>query len=440
MNQQIIDKVVNAVLYEGYILYPYRPSVKNRQRWTFGGLYPEGSALVREGTEACVMQTQCIVEGTQRMILDARIRFLHLMTRTIGRLAEPVDALPSDGEPAFEAVESLRVGGKLYQSWQEASERDVRVGEVELASLLVSPRKHEFAFGSSRELEPLRTDDGKIAAVVVREQRGLVGAVELSAESVGEGLFKITVRITNRSAMDRPDAGRDEAVLWSLASTHTILTLAGGAFVSSIDPPEACRGLVSECRNIGAFPVLVGEEGERDALLSSPIILYDYPRIAPESPGNLFDSTEIDEILSLRVMTLSDEEKQAVNAGDVRARALLERTESLGAAEMASLHGAIRGLRPVSSVQSFGETSEPPPQPSPGVPGEGERGPGVSEEAEKLAAVSSLVTSYSGGGSRWGAGVDDAVSQLEPPPPQPSPGVPGEGERVLKLAVAGGAS
>ena len=40
MNQALVDRIVNAVLYEGYLLYPYRPSVKNRQRWTFGGLYP----------------------------------------------------------------------------------------------------------------------------------------------------------------------------------------------------------------------------------------------------------------------------------------------------------------------------------------------------------------------------------------------------------------
>jgi hypothetical protein len=214
---------------------------------------------------------------------------------------------------------------------------------------LVSPGKCEFAFAASRDLEPLRREDGRIVAVAVREQRALTGTIELTAEPSAEGLFRITARITNCSAMDRPQASRDEAVLWSLASTHTILTLRDGAFVSSIDPPEACRALVSECRNIGAFPVLVGEGGERDALLSSPIILYDYPQIAPESPGNLFDSTEIDEILSLRVMTLSDEEKQAVNAGDERARALLARTDSLGAAEMASLHGAIRGLQPVAA-------------------------------------------------------------------------------------------
>ncbi len=40
MNRALVDQIASAVLYEGYILYPYRPSVKNRQRWTFGGLVP----------------------------------------------------------------------------------------------------------------------------------------------------------------------------------------------------------------------------------------------------------------------------------------------------------------------------------------------------------------------------------------------------------------
>jgi hydrogenase maturation protease len=77
-------------------------------------------------------------------------------------------------------------------------------------------------------------------------------------------------------------------------------------------------------------------------MLSSPIILYDYPEIAPESAGDLFDGTEIDEILSLRIMTLSDEEKREVAASDEHARRLLERTESLAAEQLMSLHGVMR--------------------------------------------------------------------------------------------------
>ena len=85
-------------------------------------------------------------------------------------------------------------------------------------------------------------------------------------------------------------------------------------------------------------------------MLSSPIILYDYPQIAAESPGDLFDSTEIDEILSLRIMTLSDEEKAEIRAGDEQARRILERTESLPPEQFMKLHGALARTREAEGI------------------------------------------------------------------------------------------
>ena len=101
------------------------------------------------------------------------------------------------------------------------------------------------------------------------------------------------------------------------------------------------------CRNVGAWPVLAGDEGQRDTMLSSPIILYDYPQIAAESAGDLFDGTEIDEILLLRIMTLTDEEKREIRSSDERARQILERTDNMPVEQFMKLHGAIRGLRPL---------------------------------------------------------------------------------------------
>ena len=92
-----------------------------------------------------------------------------------------------------------------------------------------------------------------------------------------------------------------------------------------------------------------GANGERDTLLSSPITLYDYPQIAPESPGEFFDGTEMDEMLVLRVLTLTDEERNAVAAVDERARALLARTSSMSQEQMMGLHGTVRGLRMAST-------------------------------------------------------------------------------------------
>jgi hypothetical protein len=140
---------------------------------------------------------------------------------------------------------------------------------------------------------------------------------------------------------------RQEAVLCSLVSTHTILGVENGAFLSLLEPPAEYRALATECQNVGTWPVLVGEDDSQEAMLSSPIILYDYPQIAPESAGSLFDGTEIDEILSLRIMTLTDEEKREIRQSDDRAREVLDRTENLPEEQFMKLHGVLRGLRPV---------------------------------------------------------------------------------------------
>jgi hydrogenase maturation protease len=86
-------------------------------------------------------------------------------------------------------------------------------------------------------------------------------------------------------------------------------------------------------------------------MLSSPIILYDYPQIAPESAGDLFDGTEIDEILALRILTLTEDEKREMRDGDERARQILERTEALPEEQFLKLHGVLRGMRPTSEDQ-----------------------------------------------------------------------------------------
>jgi hydrogenase maturation protease len=340
MNQALVDRVVHAVLYEGYILYPYRPSLKNQQRWTFGGLYPEAYCALGTG-DAGMMQTECLIEGPASAVVRAQVRFLHLTDRTVGVCRRTLED--------YQPVPSLRVEGRMYYSWQEAMERQAAIADVELNTLLEEPRVDDFAFPASRNLEPIRNTAEETAGVLVREQQAVAGAVEMAAERLTDSLFRLSVRVHNRTSWqpaETPD--RNAALLRTLVSTHVVLSVRNGAFVSSFDPPEVWREQSAACRNIGAWPVLVGEEGERDTVLASPIILYDYPQIAPESPGDLFDACEIDEILSLRILTLTDEEKQAVAAVDERARALLERTEALTAEQMGRLHGTIRSLRPLA--------------------------------------------------------------------------------------------
>jgi hydrogenase maturation protease len=304
-----IRRLADAVLYEGYLLWPYRRSaLKNQQRWTFGGVYPRGWS---EGApdDAWQMQTQCLVEGLDPA-LDVRVRFLHVVERSI------LDA-------AGERVDSLEAGGTRHLAWDEATERE-----------LTLPAEIDVAAGSERE--PLPEGAGEI----VRSWEPLSGGADLRVERLREGLHRVTVAIENTTPWEGAD--REAALRRTFCSTHTVLTVEGGAFVSLTDPPDELRADAAACENVGTWPVLVGEPGERHTLLSSPIILPDYPQIAPESPGDLFDAGEIDELLILNVLALTDEEREEVRASDPRARELLDRCASLSSEQLLRLHGAVR--------------------------------------------------------------------------------------------------
>jgi hypothetical protein len=175
---------------------------------------------------------------------------------------------------------------------------------------------------------------------VIRRWRELRGAIEIAAEPLDAGLQRISVQIDNRS----PWSGetRADALRQALCSTHTVLRVRGGAFVSLTDPPDHHAASAAACRNVGTWPVLVGEEGQRDTVLSSPIILPDHPRIAPESPGDLFDGGEVDQLLVLNILGLTDEEKREMRDTDPRTREILRRTEALTDEQLLALNGAIR--------------------------------------------------------------------------------------------------
>ncbi len=353
MNQRLVDQIVDAVLYEGYILYPYRPSVKNRQRWTFGGLYPRAYCQAQQAGDAWSMQTECLIRGNGNTVVGIQVRFLHLRARLVAQLDCPVAELAECEEPVYHLVESIRVGDRLLQTWQEAVQREVLLPALDLGSLALESRRSEFAFPAGRNIESVRGRTGKIEAILMREQHSVAGSVRVWAEPASDGLFKLVVRIENDTTCDQVEqTSRDQAVLRALVSTHTILTVQHGEFLSLIDPPDEYRALAAHCRNEGTWPVLVGRDGETDTMLSSPITLYDYPQIAAESPGEFFDGTEIDEMLVLRILTLTDDEKLAAAAVDERAHALLARTGSLSEEQMMRLHGAVRGLRPVHAGES----------------------------------------------------------------------------------------
>ncbi len=348
MNSLLVDRIADAVLYEGYVLYPYRPSVKNRQRWTFGGLVPQAFSKAQAGSDPWQMQTECLIRGCDQTILEVRVRFLHLMARLVYELDTPQADFAEGQEPACHVVDSLQIGDRMLQTWQEASEGAFASQSWSLAALCARPWRGQFTFPASRRCEPVRDVTGEVVALIVREQDAVAGVLEVSAELAAPGFFKVRVTIENHAPLD--DAGkktRDEALMRSLLSTHMILNAADGEFISLFDPPDELADIAKACQNIGAWPVLIGKPGDKDTMLAAPIILYDYPQIADESPGDLFDSTEIDEILTLRIQTLTDKEKQQAAAVDDRVRALLQRTESLVRDQLRGLHGTMRGLRVV---------------------------------------------------------------------------------------------
>jgi len=316
-----VRAIADAVLYEGYVLWPYRRSaLKNAQRWTFGGVYPRAHAEARAmGDDPWTMQTQCLVEGPGEARVSVTLRFLHVVWRQV------IDA-------GGREVDALTVGAERHLTWEEAVEREVAPGAVALAELATG-RRVPVAIAAGREEEPLGPE-----GAIVRTWEPLEGALHVSAESLGPALHRLTARVENVT----PWGGgpREAALRRTLCSAHTTLRASGGgAFVSQTDPPPALRAAAEACENRGTWPVLVGEPGSRDTVLSSPIILEDHPRIAPESPGDLFDGGEIDQLLILNILQLTDEEKAEARATDPRVREILDRSEGLTPEELMRLHG-----------------------------------------------------------------------------------------------------
>ena len=340
----VARKIAEAVLYEGYILWPYRKSaMKNQQRWTFGGVYPRAYSEARGEDDPWLMQTQCLVLGDDESSIEVRVRFLHVTERKVASCQGVGETGAREAAVSLEFVDELGVGEVLYLPWDEATEREIEVGSFRLADLEETPKRLGIDIPAGSSEEVLTSPTGEIEGALVRSWLALRGTVEVEAEVLREGIFRLTVRITNTTHWEGQD--RESTLRQTLCSTHTTLEVEEGKFVSMTDPPEDLRELAEGCENLKTWPVLVGEKGDENMLLSSPIILSDYPRIAPESPGDMFDGGEIDQLLILNILTLTDEEKAEMRASDPRAREILERCESLSQDQLMNLHGAIREFR-----------------------------------------------------------------------------------------------
>jgi hydrogenase maturation protease len=331
----LAQKVADAVLYEGYVLYPYRASAaKNRVRWQFGVVVPRVYAE-QGGSEPWAMQTEVLVEPeAENVEIDLRVRFLQVQARTVEEAVED----------SFRPVETLDVDDRTLVTWEEGVEQRLDASSIPLAELVAGERSIPLAVPGGRETETVHTADGRLAGRIGRERWPLSAVVRLTAERVGSRI-RVRTRIENLVEME-PDVDREKALRRSLIGAHTLLAVRGGAFVSLLDPPADAAAEAAQCSNQHTWPVLIGEAPARNVLLSSPIILYDYPAVAPESLGDLCDATEIDEILTLRVMTLTDEEKREARGTDERARQIIERSDSIPPEIFERMHGAVRSLAP----------------------------------------------------------------------------------------------
>ncbi len=322
--------VADAVLYEGYLLYPYRAnSRKNQTRWQFGVLGPAGAADAGIGEDDSLSAQVLVAHARSRdggapqanPSLSVVVRFLQLQHRGVEKDA---------GGGRFEPVEELVSDTQSWLRWDEAVEREISFGPLDVESELPHRLPIEISAGTDIEVVP----GGRL----VRTRRALHAVLEITAEH-DDGLVRLTMTVHNSAP---PADDKDEAIAVSLIGTHLVAEITNGDFVSLLDPPASADNAVARCRHHRCFPVLAGPPGDQTLVLVSPIILYDHPEIAEQSEGALYDSTEIDEILTLRIMTMTDEEKAVARATDPLAAQIIDRCDSMSPEAMLNLHGVLR--------------------------------------------------------------------------------------------------
>jgi hypothetical protein len=347
-------RVADAVLYEGYLLYPYRQSAaKNQVRFQFGVLMPPRYADA-DGSERSFSQTECVLECPADATVWILARFLQLRRRTVQADAQ--------GTGQLAEVAALTVDGITHTCWDEAAEREYLLS-VPLVTLLEHGAENRFHVDGGQDTQQLHDAGGRPVGRLTWRWADIDGTIQTRAERLPGpyGALRLRVRVENRTAAPDPVPDRNEALRHALIAAHTLIGAPSGTFLSMTDPPEWAASDVAACANVGTWPVLAGPADCRGLMLSSPVILYDHAEVAPESTGDLFDATEIDEILTLRTLALTDAEKREARATDPRAAELIDRLDGLPPEMLERLHGAIRYLGP--TVGATAQAPAPPAQP-----------------------------------------------------------------------------
>ncbi len=332
-------KVASAVLNEGRVLYPYRASSsRNQMRWQWGVVAPKAFCAT-DSSEDWEMRTECIAEGGPEATIWVRVQFLYLRSRTVQE---------RHGE-GFRAVPSLDLGERLLVTFDESEEFELDLGPISFGRLHHEPQVLPIDLPEELSEEILTDSAGEVVGRVLLERAAMTGQVEVRVARNDSPfmLHRVTVEITNLTPWSGPATHRDEVVRRSFLSVHTLLAIESGDFISHRDPPDFAKEAVAGCDNKGTYPVLADDDDK--IVLSSRIILDDHPEVAPESQGEFCDASEYDEILSLMVLTLSEEEKREARSTDAMSAAIIDRCDNMPNEVWERLHGAIRSLQPIDA-------------------------------------------------------------------------------------------
>jgi hypothetical protein len=183
--------------------------------------------------------------------------------------------------------------------------------------------------GARHEARERRVELGPVA-VGGRATTGFPGGrFTLRSEPAADGRARVRACVHNTAAVP---AGLDRgaALAGSLVSTHILVQVSAGRFVSPLE---------AGCESVNIWPVLATPED--DVVLGAAIVLPDHPRLSPQSGGDLFDNTEIEEALVLHVHALTDAERDAAGR-DEAVRAMLQRALATTPDEIVRLHSGLR--------------------------------------------------------------------------------------------------
>ncbi len=323
---ECVRTVADAVLYEGYLLYPYRAtSDRNHARWQFGVVGPPGAADAGFG-EDHRLSAQFLVRDATGLTLV--VRFLHLQHRSVQRRTP-------GGEHV--TVDELVTPSGTWLTWDEAVEAEYPFGPLPVIQSSCggggSPREWTMPIAADAATHSLDLDGGRL----VRTRCEVLGQLLARVDSDGP-LDRVSVTLANTGAAA---TGKQDAISRSMIGAH-VIAASDGTFESLLEPSPDTADAAGRCRQHRCFPVLAGPSDRRDLMLVSPIILYDHPEIAEQSRGALYDACEIDEILTLRVMTMTETEKAQARATDPLAARIIDQCDGMSPEEMLNLHGVLR--------------------------------------------------------------------------------------------------